>query len=111
VLRQLRQFVGDFLTQTLERAGIEFRTLVPLKSGTWIYIVDVKRELRAKVMDAAKLLRAQVSSQAGNAAFVGDDDQRDEAKVVFNEEIRKYETNNPNLPPTCDVKRNTNKKG
>src|SRR5690349_180880 len=99
------------LAQTLERAGIEFRTLVPLKSGTWIYIVDVKRELRAKVMDAAKLLRAQVSSEAGNAAFVGDDDQRDEAKVVFNEEIRKYETNNPNLPPTCDVKKNANKKG
>jgi hypothetical protein len=99
------------LAQTLDRAGIEFRTIVPLKSGAWIYVVDLKRELRAKVMDAAKRLRASVSSESGNAAFVGDDDQRDEAKVVFNEEIRKYETNNPNLPPTCDVKRNTNKKG
>ena len=99
------------LAQSLDRAGIEFRTLVPLKSGTWIYIVDVKRELRAKVMDATKRLHARVSAQTGNAVFVGDDDQRDEAKVVFNEEIRKYETKNPNLPPTCDVKRNANKKG
>ena len=99
------------LGQTLEKAGIAFRTLVPVRSGTWIYIVDLKRELRAKVMDAAKRLRARVSSEPGNAAFIGDDDQRDEAKIVFNEEIRKYETNNPNLPPTCDVKRNTNRKG
>jgi len=90
------------LGQALERAGIAFRTLVPVKSGTWIYIVDLKRELRAKVMDAAKRLRARVSSEPGNAAFVGDD-QPDEAKVVFDEEIRKYEKKNPNLPPTCDI--------
>lgn len=89
------------LGQTLERAGIAFRTLVPMKSGTWIYIVDTKRELGAKVTDAAKRLRARVTSESGNAAFVGDD-QRDEAKAVFDEEIQKYETKNPNLPPTCD---------
>jgi hypothetical protein len=89
------------LAQTLERAGIAFRTLVPLKSGTWIYIVDLKRELRAKVMDAAKRLHARVSSEPGNAAFVGDD-RPDEAKVVFDEEIQNYEAKNPNLPPTCD---------
>jgi hypothetical protein len=93
-----------FLAQTLERAGIAFRTLVPVASGTWIYVVDLKRELRAKVMTVAKRLRASVISESGNAAFVGDD-QAAEAKVVFDEEIRKYETNNPNLPPTCDVQR------
>jgi hypothetical protein len=90
------------LAQTLERAGIEFRTLVPVRSGTWIYIVDLKRELRAKVLSAAKRLEARVSSESGSAAFVGDD-QVDEAKVVFDEEIRNYEAKNPNLPPTCDV--------
>ena len=95
------------LAQALQRAGIEFRTLVPVKSGTWIYIVDLKRELRAKVMAAAKRLGAKVSSESGNAAFVGDD-QPDEAKVVFDEEIRQYETKNPNLPPTCDVKKRKN---
>lgn len=90
------------LAQTLDRAGIEFRTLVPVKSGTWIYIVDLKRELRAKVMDVARRLDARVSSEAGNAAFVGHD-QAEEAKVVFDAEIRKYEEKNPNLPPTCDA--------
>lgn len=91
------------LANILERAGIAFRTMVPVKSGTWIYIVDVKRELRAKVMAAAKRLRAQVSSESGNAAFVGDD-EADEAKVVFDQEIQSYEAKNPNLPPTCDVR-------
>lgn len=90
------------LARSLDRAGIEFRTLVPMKSGTWIYIVDLKRELREKVMKAAKGLRASVSSERGNAEFVGDD-QADEAKIVFNEEIRKFEEKNPNLPPTCDA--------
>lgn len=97
------------LAQSLERAGISFRTLVPVKSGTWIYIVDLKRELRAKVMDAARRLRARVSAEPGTGAFVGDD-QSDEAKTVFDEEIRKYETNNPDLPPPCNVQRNTGKR-
>lgn len=90
------------LANTLQQAGIEFRTMVPVNSGTWIYVVDLKRELRSKIMVAAKRLRASVNSEAGNAEFVGDD-QRDEAKTVFDEEIRKYEAKNPNLPPTCDV--------
>jgi hypothetical protein len=92
------------LAHRLERAGIEFRTLVPVNSGTWIYIVDLKRELRAKVMNAARRLRARVISEPGNAAFVGDD-EASEAKVVFDEEIRKFEVANPNLPPTCDMKK------
>ena len=96
------------LAQTLERAGIEFRTLVPIRSCMWIYVVDLKRELHAKVTTAAKRLRARVTSESGTAAFVGDD-QADEAKAVFDEEIRKYEADNPNLPATCDVQRNRNK--
>jgi len=100
--RRMRNLTA--LAQTLERAGIAFRTLVPVKSGTRIYVVDLNRELRAKVMAAAKRLRARVSSEAGNAAFVGDD-QPDEAKVVFDQEIRDYETKNPNLPPTCDTRK------
>lgn len=92
------------LAQTLERAGIAFRTLVPVSAGTWIYVVDLKRELRPKVMKAAKRLRARVTSRAGAAAFVGDD-QPEQAKIVFDEEIRKYEGNNPNLPPMCDSRK------
>ena len=87
------------VANAMERAGIEFRTLVPVKSGTWIYIIDLKRELRAKVMAAAKRLRASIKTRSGNAAFID----------AYDEEIRKYEANNPNLPPTCDVQRNTDK--
>ena len=90
------------LANTLERAGIAFRTLVPLKSGTWIYVVDLKRDLRDEVMAAARKLGARVSSQLGNAAFVGDD-QAQQAQVVYDEEIRSYEAKNPNLAPACDV--------
>jgi hypothetical protein len=81
------------IATALDRAGIEFRTLVPVKSGTWIYIVDLKRELRAKVMAAAKRLRANVDTRSGNAAFIEN----------YDEEIRNYEVKNPNLPPTCDM--------
>ena len=97
------------LAQRLQRAGIEFRTLVPVKSGTWIYIVDLKRELRTKVMNAARRLGARVNTEQGKAEFVGDD-QAAAAKIVFDEEVSKYEADKPNLPPTCDVQRKTNKR-
>ncbi|HEX2272071.1 MAG TPA: hypothetical protein VHH35_21190, partial [Pyrinomonadaceae bacterium] len=55
-------------------------------------------------------LRARVSSERGNAAFIGAE-VATEAKVVFDDEIRKYEANNPNLPPTCDVRPQRGTKG
>ena len=87
------------VANALDSAGIEFRTLVPVKSGTLVYIVDVKSELRAKVMAAAKRLRASVNIRRGNTAFIDD----------YDDEISNYETKHPNLPPPCDTKRNTNK--
>ena len=94
------------LTTTLEQGGIPFRTLVPTNQGTSIFIIDLDRDLRDKVLAAARKLGARVSYQAGNAALFGDD-KRPQAKVVFEEEIKKYETKNPGLPPTCDVRRKT----
>ena len=94
------------LTLTLEQGGIPFRTLVPTSQGTSIYIIDLDRDLRDKILAAARKLRAQVSFQAGNAALFGDD-KRPQAKVVFEDEIKKYETKNPALPPTCDARRKT----
>jgi hypothetical protein len=55
-------------------------------------------------MTAARSLRARVSQQSGNAQLFGDD-ERPQAKVKFEQEIKSYETKNPNLPPTCDVQR------
>jgi hypothetical protein len=98
------------LANTLDSAGIAFRTLVPLKSGTRIYVVDIKRDLRDELMIAAKKLGARVQSQRGKAAFIGDD-QAQQAQAVFSEEVRNYETKNPNLPPACDVRPQRGTKG
>jgi len=92
------------LTNSLERAGIPFRTLVPSGGTTSIYIIDLDRDLRAKIMAAARTLRARVSQQSGNAQLFGDD-ERPQAKAKFEQEIKNYETTNPNLPPTCDVQK------
>lgn len=92
------------ITKTLERAGIPSQTLVPLKDTTVIYIVDLEAELQSKVRVAARMLQAQVTSQSGDAGLVGND-ERQQAKVEFEKEIKNYETKNPNLPPTCDVQR------
>ena len=92
------------LTNELERAGIPFRTLVPSRETTTIYIIDLDRDLRAKIMNAARRLRARVSQEPGSAQLFGDD-EREKAKLKFEQEIKEYETKNPNLPPTCDVQR------
>lgn len=92
------------LTNELERAGIPFRTLVPSRGTTAIYIIDLARDLRDKILTAARKLRAQVSKETGNAQLFGDD-LRERAKEKFDQEIKNYETKNPNLPPTCDVQK------
>ena len=94
------------LANSLDRAGIPFRTLVPSGSTTSIYVIDLDRTLNAKIMAAARTLRARVSKQTGNAQLFGED-ERPQAKVKFEQEIKAYETKHPNLPPTCDVQRRT----
>ena len=92
------------LTTALERVGIPFRTLVPLNGTTNIYIIDMDRDLRPKILSAARRLRARITRQIGNAKLFGDD-ERQKAKTVFEQDINSYETRNPNLPPTCDVQK------
>src|ERR1044072_1799653 len=77
------------LSNSLERAGIPFRTLVPSNGTTAIYIIDLDRDLRAKIMAAARTLRARVSQQSGNAQLFGDD-ERPQARVKFQAEINSY---------------------
>ena len=89
------------LSSALERAGIPSSTIVPLNGLTAIYIIDLDRNLRDKVLAAARTFRATVNSMAGSARLFGDD-VRDRAKTVFEQDIKSYETKNPNLPPTCD---------
>ena len=92
------------ITKALERANVPFQTLLPLRDTTLIYIIDLEGSLRSQVMAAARLLRARVTTQAGDAALIGAD-ERPQAKAKFEEEIKTYETKNPNLPPTCDVQK------
>jgi len=92
------------LSNRLERAGIPFRTLVPSRATTAIYIIDLERDLRAKILAAARRLRARVNYQSGNALLFGDD-ERQQAKTKFEQEIQNYETKNPDLPPTCDAQK------
>ena len=54
------------LTNELERAGIPFRTIVPSRGTTAIYIIDLDRDLREKILTAARKLRAQVNKETGN---------------------------------------------
>lgn len=92
------------LSNELERAGIPFRTLVPSRGTTAIYIIDLDRDLREKILAAARKLRAQVNKETGTAKLFGDD-IREKAKEKFDQEIKNYETKNPNLPPTCDAQK------
>lgn len=92
------------LTNALERAGIPFLTLVPSGETTTIYIIDLEGDLRTRILAAARKLRLQVSSQAGDAGLVGDD-ERPQAKAKFDEEIKTYESKHQNLPPTCDAQK------
>jgi hypothetical protein len=78
---------------------------VPLREATAIYIIDLDRDLRPKIMNAAQRLRARVTQEPGNAKLFGDD-ERQKAKLKFEQEIKDYEIRNPNLPPTCDVQKN-----
>jgi len=92
------------LTTALESAGIPFSTIVPSKNTTTIFIIDLDRDLRDKILNAARTLRAQVSSEPGKAKLFGDDIRR-QAQTVFEQDIKNYENKNPNLPPTCDVQK------
>ena len=97
-----RNFVT--LSNKLGRAGIPFRTMVRSGGTTIVYVIDLDRDLRPKIMAAAHSLRARVNSETGNAQLFGDDD-RDKARARFDQEIKNYETANPNLPPTCDAQK------
>ena len=93
------------LTTALERTGIPFSTIVPLKNTTTIFIIDLDRDLREKILNAARTLRAGVSSQPGKAKLFGDD-IRKQAQNVFEQDIKNYEVKNPDLPPACDARKN-----
>jgi len=98
--KRLRAF--SEIGRLLDEAGILFRTLVPTKHETTVYVVDTENNLGTKVKTAAKRLRARFSSQTGNASFIGDDSVREKGQTVFQQEIKTYEAKHPRLPPACE---------
>ena len=84
----------------LEANGVANRTLVPQRHRLLVYIVDLKNELRFKVLTLARRLRARLASIRGEGEFIGDDD-RDKAQAVFEQEILKYESAHPRVRLRC----------
>lgn len=84
----------------LEANGVANRTLVPQPQRILVYIVDLKNELRSKVLTSARRLRARLSSIRGDGEFIGDDD-REKAQTVFEQEIVKYEEAHPRVRRAC----------
>ena len=89
------------MAKVLDSAGVEFRTLVPTQRSVIVYVVDVTSQQRAKVMAAARQLRARVMTQRGTAEFIGDDSNREKARLMFDNEIRDYESKHSALITKC----------
>jgi len=89
------------ISELLDESGVTFRTLVPTKQETTVYVIDTENNLGTKVRAAAKRLSGRLTSETGNANFIGDDSAREKGQNIFQQEIQQYETRNPNLPGPC----------
>jgi hypothetical protein len=89
------------VARELGSAGIEDRTLVPLKSRVMIYIVDLENDFQTKVRTAARRLRAHLTFVRGSGAFIGDPKDRNRAQEMFAEVMKTYEIGGPPLKKSC----------
>ena len=96
-----RRLTLSTMGRILDQSGVVFRTLVPTKATVFVYVVDLKQELRAKVMAAARKLRARVTSRRGTSEFIGDDSSREKAQTLFDSEIRDFESKHSALVTKC----------
>jgi len=97
--KRIRKF--QTITRLLDDAGVAFRTLVPTRKYTLVYLVDNENNLREKVSRATKLLKARLTVRTGAAQFIGDDAQREKAKSIYTRELEDYEKTHPALPDAC----------
>jgi hypothetical protein len=90
------------ISRTLDRHGVAFRTLVPVRRRrTIVYVVDLNGELRRKVRSAAGQLGARLAQVKGTGEFIGDDADRDKAGEVFSGIIKQYEEERPEVARKC----------
>jgi hypothetical protein len=85
----------------LDSSGVNFRTLAPSRKRLLVYIVDLKSELKAKVLLAARRLRARSWSIRGDGGFIGDENNRDKAQEVYDQEIKRYEATRASMREDC----------
>lgn len=92
------------ISRVMDQLDIAFRTLVPNRRETRVYVIDMEGKLDKKVRRAARRLGARVSSQTGNASLIGDTAAREKGQAAFAQEIKEYEEKHPGLPPPCETK-------
>jgi len=97
--KRIRKF--QTIIRLLDDAGIAFKTLVPTRNYTLVYLVDNENNLLEKVSRAARLLDSRITVRTGNTQFIGDDAQREKAKSVYTSELEAYEKTHPALPGAC----------
>lgn len=90
------------ISETLDRNGVVFRTLVPHKRQRMsIYVVDLANELSNQVVSAARNLGALMTTMRGTGEFIGDDGDRNKAQQVFSQVIKRYEDENLETARRC----------
>jgi hypothetical protein len=89
------------ISRLLDSTGVAFRTLVPAKQMTTVYIVDTDNSLSARVRTATRRLRGKLIALTGTASFIGDDSVREKGQEIFQQEIVSFEAKHPNLPAAC----------
>lgn len=90
------------LANILDKNGIEYRTFVPQRFRTLIYIVDIENGLTKNVYTVVRKLKGKLSIIKGDGNFVGDDKDVDKAKNVFESVINTFENENPNVKQRCE---------
>jgi hypothetical protein len=81
---------GGKLRESLDKHGIEFRTLVPTHTGYDVVVVDLGRQLTNNIEGFADEHGIQVKEGRGTAEFIGGE-SRDGAAKEYDRIIREYE--------------------
>ena len=94
------------LASELDAVGIANRTLASQGKRMLIYVVDLKNETRDKVLMASRRLRARLVAIGGKGELIGDENDRDKARAIFEQEIKRYEATHPSLRSNCPKPQN-----
>ena len=96
-----RKYSLTTIARVLDTNGISNRTLLPLRRGTVIYIVDLKNELRKQIAAAASGLGVRYTLVSGVGGFIGSGEDANEAQKVYSEVMKGYEAEHPQARNNC----------